>query len=170
MENRNEESTDASNDEDAVDDEDDETSSKNPVEPAIKLRVNSLKYKPYFVYLMAASASLRLGDDKNSKVRRMSTHIGKSREPVRKVLRHNEGLVNSYKRSTRSCAPNWRLEEWIGPFQTRHAAREFQKSWFKNTKGVKTRVERGVQLASEHKVICYTPRATLRSANSETTT
>jgi hypothetical protein len=97
----------------------------------------------------------------STKMRRMFTHIGKSREPVRKVLRHNEGMVTSHKRSTRSSAPHWRLEEWVGPFATRRDARLFQTSWFRNTKGVKTRMERGIQLANEYNVICYTPRAAL---------
>ena len=112
------------------------------------------KRRPYFVYLMACTIP-------SKKVRRMFTHIGKSREPLRKVLRHNEGKVNSHKRSTRSNAPHWRLEMWDGPFQSRTQARSVQKMWSLNTKGIKPRIERGVKLAEQHKVFCYTPRASL---------
>lgn len=110
--------------------------------------------RPYFVYLMACTIP-------SKKVRRMFTHIGKSREPLQKVLRHNEGKVNSHKRSTRSNAPHWRLEMWDGPFESRTQARAVQKLWSLNTKGIKPRIERGVALAQQHNVYCYTPRASL---------
>jgi hypothetical protein len=110
--------------------------------------------KPYFVYLMACTIP-------SKRVRRMFTHIGKSREPIRKVLRHNEGRVNSHKRSTRSNAPHWRLEMWDGPFMSRTQARVVQKKWSLNTKGINPRIERGMKIARQHNVCCYTPRASL---------
>jgi len=58
-------------------------------------------------------------------------HVGKSREPIRKVLRHNRSsirLVTNRKLMTR-VQGNWRLEEWFGPFSTRAKARTFQRQW-----------------------------------------
>lgn len=120
---------------------------------------NGVKQKPkprlYYVYLMACSVVMPDGQ------RRNHTHIGKSRNAVRKVRLHNEGRVNSGKRSTRTSAPYWRLEQWVGPFESRNEARDFQRLWFRNTKGIKLRIEKGVELARAHSLRCYTPRALL---------
>lgn len=131
-----------------ADDDDDET------EPQQQQQLK--RCKPYYVYLMACSVPTSV-----SAAKRNFTHIGMSREPIHKVVRHNEGRVNSGKRSTRTSAPHWRLEELIGPFDTRNQARRFQRRWFRNTKGVKLRLERGVELARVHNRVCYTPRAPL---------
>jgi len=117
--------------------------------------------RPYFVYLMACPSELAVSS------KRMFTHIGKSRDPVGKVQKHNQGFVNSHKRSTRANAPHWKIEEWVGPFRTREDARDFQKLWFCKTKGVKTRAQRGAQLATEHNVVCYTTRSILSSGASK---
>lgn len=128
---------------------------------------------PYFVYLMVAA-------EKNERaVRRVFTHIGKSRTPVFKVLRHNEGRVNTFRQATRKNAPNWRLEEWVGPFNTREKARAFQRLWFTRARPSKTgstaevatatRAGVGVKLAIEHQVAFYTPRLRVRSQQIEAT-
>lgn len=134
--------------------------------------------KPYFVYRMAATdatpviprTKAKVGKTTESDARKISkivTHIGKSRAPVFKVLRHNEGRVKTPNAPTKRLAPKWRLEEWIGPFATRRAAREIQQLWFKNSRSVRwtqasaTIVDAGPKLAEENRVLCYTPRANI---------
>lgn len=148
--------------EDDTDEYDDDESSDASTEDEAPPR------KPYFVYLMACTAPQPKTEARSA--RRVMTHIGKSREPVRKVLRHNEGVVNQHKRNTRTTPMRWQLEEWVGPFPSRKYARDFQRSWFSKTKGAKTRIEKGLQLAKEHKVVCYTPRALEVRARSMLTT
>ena len=74
----------------------------------------------------APSASAAAGGSDKS---RMYTHVGKSRQPIQKVLRHNQKTVRhvTNKKLMSRVASNWRLEDWIGPFRTRNCARTFQR-------------------------------------------
>jgi len=76
----------------------------------------------------APSASAAAGGSDKS---RMYTHVGKSRQPIQKVLRHNQKTVRhvTNKKLMSRVASNWRLEDWIGPFRTRNCARTFQRLW-----------------------------------------
>jgi hypothetical protein len=122
-------------------------------------RSRSSENAPYYVYMMSCTKKSANNPNSSSSKQRVlnQTHIGKSRDPIYKVLRHNEGRVNGAKRTVKKSSPNWCLTQWIGPFQGRGVARQFQKLWFRHAPGTKLRVQRGLQLAAENAVPCYTP-------------
>jgi len=58
-------------------------------------------------------------------------HVGKSRHPIRKVIRHNNQLVRfaTVRQAVHVPLSSWRLEDWFGPFWCRERARAFQRLW-----------------------------------------
>ena len=111
------------------------------------------RQRPYYVYMMrgrenfdntrkrrrktkvAEEESARTESDPESDASstctKIYTHVGKSRQPIKKVLRHNRQSVRhvTNKKLMSRVARNWRLEEWFGPFHTRENARTFQRTW-----------------------------------------
>lgn len=84
------------------------------------------KNSPYYVYLMR---SLRPPGMYKSPY---NTHLGKGRNPVRKNIQHNLGLLDS--KSTRQGRPNWETVWFVGPFDTKAKAIEFRDDWRKRRK------------------------------------
>jgi len=93
------------------------------------------KNAPYFVYLMCApvpnpiSGILKTG--------KLQTHVGKGRNPIRKIWQHNKGTLDS--KSTRAGAPNWELVCFIGPFPSKKDCLWFFNLWRKSRRNLQRR-------------------------------
>lgn len=92
---------------------------------------------PLFAYLMTAPGSHR---------RQTGTYIGLSSNPIRRLKCQNRELPAGAK-STRGCAPNWRLELVIGPFH--RGGDQFVQSWRRNSRKPNGRLVHGVFKVSD---------------------
>lgn len=97
-----------------------------------------------FVYLMF---------DQND-VKTETTAIEISSHPPRDVLRYNEG-VKKNRKSGKCHTRDWRLKQWIGPFNTLDAASLFQSAWAHSVKNLDKRAERGAELAKDMELAVF---------------
>lgn len=102
----------------------------------------------YFVFLMTNV----------HKSGKKHTFIGTARNPAAAVIAYNEGRLRSRK-NTKQGSPHWRLEQWIGPFDTKGEAERFRHQWDDGTRGVRPRIKRGQQLAKEWELSWWSMRA-----------
>ena len=101
----------------------------------------------HFVYLMFD----------NNDVRTETTAIEISANPPVDVLRYNEGSKKNRK-SGSALVRDWRLQQWIGPFNTLEAAVCFQTTWSHGAKNLAKRIARGAELARDAKLAIFTIR------------
>ena len=85
------------------------------------------------------------------------TYIGTSRNPPAKVSAFNRGDIRSRK-NTKQGRPHWRIEQMVGPFDTRDDARRFRVAWDDHTRGIQPRIKKGQMLARQWKLECWSMR------------
>jgi len=106
--------------------------------------------QPYWAYLMCAPTNThqnRQGWNQTNRKRKRAhkgtgnwqTHVGKSRNPIRKVYNHNRGTLDS--KSTRAGAPNWTIVTYIGPFESKDDSFQFLEMWRRKRRGLRRRLE-----------------------------
>ncbi len=100
--------------------------------------------REYFAYMLANYDAAQ----------KINTYIGKSRDPFLKVDLINEKMTRGA-RSTRQAAGNWRLEMIVGPFVTKKESVYFRELWKQKSRGILSRLERGMNLAEIHKKTCW---------------
>ncbi len=83
------------------------------------------------------------------------THVGRSRNPIRKVHLHNTKSLQT--KSTRAAAGLWKLELMCGPLKSRLDGMTVKNLW-KRSRGVKSRRQRGISLALEWGLKCWDTR------------
>lgn len=108
---------------------------------------SDIKKEEWFCYLM-------INFYPNTKTH---THVGKSREPVKKVKEYNKGTIKNA-RQTNTATGYWELEMIIGVFDKKADAIEFRDLWKSNSRGIKSRRQRGIDLAIKHKKTCWDKR------------
>lgn len=79
------------------------------------------KDSPYYVYLIRSPKPQ--GNHKNP----FNTHVGKGKNPIRKTIQHNLGLLDS--KSTRQGRPGWEIVTFLGPFRNKRKSVEFREEW-----------------------------------------
>jgi hypothetical protein len=83
---------------------------------------------------------------------KINTYIDKSKNPFVSCESHNNKL-SKYKK-TRPAAGNWDLKMIVGPF-SRSDSILFKNLWKSESRGIKSRLNRGIELAISHKKICW---------------
>jgi hypothetical protein len=94
------------------------------------------------------------------------TYVFVSPAPVTTTILHNQGRVAT--RDTRHVAPYWRLLVVTGPFVSLPEAYRCARAWVERTRGYSSKKRRGIELARQFGVACYTedvppPAPTLRA-------
>ena len=110
-----------------------------------------------FVYLMF--------DQNDAKTE--TTAIEIAANPAEDVLRYNEGAKKNRK-SGKAHTRDWRLQQWIGPFNTAEAATLFQTVWAHSAKNLDKRIKRGAQLAIDMELAIFTMGAVQQFAEVST--
>ena len=88
---------------------------------------------------------------------KINTYIGKSRNPNKKVTLINQKKTKGSK-STRQAAGNWELQMIIGPFVEKQESINFREHWKQQSRGIKSRIQRGITLAKEYDKMCWDSR------------
>jgi len=128
---------------DEDDDEDDAAAASSS--SALRLRAARLDRPPtHFVYLMF---------DNNDK-KGQTTAIEISINPADDVLKYNRG-IKKHRKSGKANTRDWRLQQWIGPFNLYESAECFQKQWTRIGRDLSTRIVRGAQLALSLRLAIY---------------
>jgi hypothetical protein len=83
---------------------------------------------------------------------KLNTFIDKSKNPFISCESHNN--KSSKCKKTKSAAGSWNLKMIIGPFN-RLESIEFKKLWKAESRGIKSRLNRGIELAVSHEKICW---------------
>jgi len=117
-----------------------------PAVEALRLRATERNDRSptHFVYLMY--------DNNDADVQTTSIEIACN--PARDVLRFNRGL-KKHRKSGKANSRDWRLQQWIGPFNRFEAAQHFQAHWARGGSDLATRILRGAQLASTLNLAIY---------------
>ena len=115
------------------------TGSVGPPATPLRVRAAARRDRPpsLFVYLMF---------DNNDKDTEQTTSIEIAANPAADVLRYNRGL-NKHRKSGKANARDWRLQQWVGPFNAYEAAKAFQSHWTRAANNLAQRIVRGAQLA-----------------------
>lgn len=83
-----------------------------------------------------------------------NTHVGMSRNPVKKVEKHNEKKLKGSK-STKAAAGSWELNAIVGPFKEKLDAKGFKIEWNLHSRGIDSRRNRGMQLCIANNLDWY---------------
>lgn len=98
----------------------------------------------FFAYLM-------INYNDNQKIH---THIGKSRDPKRKLVILNS-VQRSTKKNTKVKKPTWELALIIGPFKRRDEVNAFCQEWKDKKRGIKSRTLCGRNMAARDGYTCW---------------
>jgi len=117
-----------------------------PTTEVLRLRAERIdRPATHFVYLMYD----------NNEADAQTTSIEIASNPPKDVLKFNRGL-KKHRKSGKANSRDWRLQQWIGPFNKYEAAQNFQAHWARGGSDLVTRIVRGAQLASTLNLAIYT--------------
>ena len=102
------------------------------------------KPSKYFVFLMVNN----LPDIKTN------TYVDMSTTPRRRFVLLNSGRIKNV-RNTKPAQGKWQLNMIIGPFNDKKKAKSVMEFWRNKSRGMKSRRNRGDELAMENNVICW---------------
>jgi hypothetical protein len=93
----------------------------------------------------------------------LRTELDVASNPVKAVARIKEG-IRKPRKGGKKDACDWRLMQWIGPFNRSKPAHDFKKAWSRCSSDLKTRMRRGALLAQPLDLAVYTfrPRLLMR--------
>ncbi len=106
--------------------------------------LNQIDYEgEYYAYLMTHPI----------KGKKKDTHIGCSKNPIHTAYLHNTKKI--YDKDTRIAPGHWVLSIVLGPFTCEELCSECCKDWVTNTRGITSKVNKGVVLAKKYNVNIY---------------
>ena len=97
---------------------------------------------PYFSFLIT--------NDSGSQ-KRVVAVVSHSKRPQEEIDLHNTKKI----KHTRSGAPNWKMTMLIGEFKVEEDSKKFSELWKTGTRGIPSKINRGMALAKEKKLTCY---------------
>lgn len=131
---------------------------EQPTKTALRIRAERPdRPATHFVFLMFD----------NNDVKAETTAIEIAVNPPAEVLRYNEGAKKK-RASGKAMARDWRLQQWIGPFNTLDAAAYFQTAWAHSGKHLAKRIARGAQLARDMNLAVFTMHTITQAAAAKT--
>lgn len=83
-----------------------------------------------------------------------TTSIEIAANPASDVLRYNRG-IKKHRKSGKAHTRDWRLQQWVGPFNRYEAAQMFQSHWTRSGRDLAMRIVRGAQLALSLRLAVY---------------
>ncbi len=108
---------------------------------------------PYYSYMIV----------NNEPAQKISTWIDECRDPALALEIHNKGGFPS----TKASAPHWKLKMVIGPFIIPSEASDFSVDWKSASRGIHSRVKRGISLAQTKNVRVYDENLNIMDGETE---
>jgi len=107
----------------------------------------------YYVTLLFAQ------DQQNVSNTRVTTLIDVTRNPLDDVVDHNHGAVSKHRFAGKNSGSLCKVQQIIGPIDTRDEAERIQSEWKSKSRGLVGRGAQGRALAAKHKKPCWDAHA-----------
>ena len=88
---------------------------------------------------------------------KINTWIEETINPTLSLKLHNKKIAPKSK-YTKSAAGFWKLEMIVGEFKDFESASKFVHGWKQQSRGIRSRRERGIDLANKNKLVCWDKR------------